>query len=161
MSRKSRKRKRARRARPRRPTQASPAYQPNVRQADDILAKEGVDIRPDNWQQLAVDWFAPEEPERAELARYIAGHEPQLGVAWARDILRLEVFLQAKEHSQVIAHYERALSRYPRCALVEVWVADQVFRHQGDFWRARRMYRYAVEHPVSYTHLTLPTTPYV
>jgi len=142
MSRTPRKRKRTRQARSR----ATPAYRKNVRQADDILAKEGVDIRPDNWQQLALDWFVPDEPERGELARYIADHEPQLGVAWAREVLRLEVFFQAKDYSQVIAHYERALSRYPRCALVEMWVADQFFRHQGDFWRARRMYRYAIEH---------------
>jgi tetratricopeptide (TPR) repeat protein len=26
-----------------------------------------------------------------------------------------------------------------------MWVADQVFRHAGDFWRARQMYRYAVD----------------
>ena len=27
-----------------------------------------------------------------------------------------------------------------------MWVADQVFRRMGDFWRARGMYRYAIEH---------------
>jgi tetratricopeptide (TPR) repeat protein len=27
-----------------------------------------------------------------------------------------------------------------------MWVADQVFRHAGDFWRARQMYRYVIEH---------------
>jgi len=121
-------------------------YQRNIRQADDILAGEGVEIRPDNWQQLALDWFVPNEPERDQLARYIANHEPELGVLWARELLRLEVFFQAKDHAQIIAHYDRAFARYPRCALVEMWVADQIYRHAGDFWRARQMYRYAVDH---------------
>jgi tetratricopeptide (TPR) repeat protein len=43
---------------------------------------------------------------------------------------------------QIITHYDRA---FTRCALVEMWVADQVFRHAGDFWRARQMCRYIVE----------------
>jgi tetratricopeptide (TPR) repeat protein len=121
------------------------------------LAKEGVEIRPDNWQQLVLEWFAPDQPERGELARYVAAHEDRLGIPWAREVLRLEVFFQAEDHLQVIAHYDRAFSRYPRCAVVEMWVADQIFRHGGDFWRARRMYRYAVDnlpgHPKSYYEL--------
>jgi tetratricopeptide (TPR) repeat protein len=146
MSRKSRKRKRTRQAQPRQGPRVSSVYQRNIRQADDILAGEGVEIRSDNWQQLALDWFVPSGPERDELARYIAVHEPELGVPWARDLLRLEVFFQAKDYTQIIAHYDRAFSRYPRCALVEMWVADQIYRHAGDFWRARQMYRYAVDH---------------
>jgi tetratricopeptide (TPR) repeat protein len=27
-----------------------------------------------------------------------------------------------------------------------MWVADQIFRHAGDFWRARPMYHYAIKH---------------
>jgi tetratricopeptide (TPR) repeat protein len=149
MSRKPGKRRRGRQARSRQrsPTaRVSAEYRRNIRQADDILAKEGVEIRPDNWQQLAVNWCAPEEPERGELARYIADHERKLGVPWARELLRLEVFFQVEDHVQIVAHYDQAFTRYPRCALVEMWVADQVFRHAGDFWRARQMYRYAIEH---------------
>ena len=110
------------------------------------MDSNNVDIRPDNWQQFALEWFTPNEPERGELTRYVADHEHRLGVAWARELLRLEVFFQAADHSQIIAHYDRAFSRYPRCALIEMWVADQVFRHGGDFWRARRMYRYVMDH---------------
>ena len=80
------------------------------------------------------------------MARYIIDHERELGVAWARELLRMTVYFQVDDYVQVIEHYERALSRYPRCALVELWVADQVFRHGGAFWRARGMYRYAIEH---------------
>ena len=143
---KSRKRKRPRQAQSRQRSRVSSVYQRNIRQADDILAGEGVEIRSDNWQQLALDWFVPNEPERDQLARYIADHEPELGVPWARELLRLEVFFQAGDHAQIIAHYDRAFARYPRCTLVEMWVADQIFRHAGDFWRARQMYRYAVDH---------------
>jgi len=55
-------------------------YRRNI-QADDIFAKEGVELRPDNWQQLALDWFAPREPEQGELARlgfmsYLLGDFP-------------------------------------------------------------------------------------
>jgi hypothetical protein len=61
---KSRKRKRTRQAQPRQRPRVSSVYQRNIRQADDILAGEGVKIRPDNWWQLALDWFVPSEPER-------------------------------------------------------------------------------------------------
>jgi tetratricopeptide (TPR) repeat protein len=130
--------------RPRRsPGISTSIYRQGVREADRVLSENGVEVRSDNWQQLAMDWFAPYEPERSELARYMGAHEGRLGVAWAREVLRLEIFLQAEDHVQVIAHYEHAFSRYPRCPLVEMWVADQVFRHGGDFWRARQMYYYA------------------
>ncbi|MGD8465275.1 MAG: hypothetical protein PVI09_15530 [Anaerolineae bacterium] len=65
------------------PVRVSPDYRRNIRQADDILANEGVEVRADNWQELALEWFAPEEPERGELARYIADHERKLGIPWA------------------------------------------------------------------------------
>ena len=140
--------KRRKRSRPRRPAprSSSSVYQQAVRQADELLAENHIEIRPDNWQQLVLDWVTPDEPERGELARYIAAHEGQLGVPWARELLRLEVLIQAEEYMQIVAHYNRTLSRYPRCALVEMWVADYVFRHAADFWRARRMYRYVMEH---------------
>jgi tetratricopeptide (TPR) repeat protein len=145
VSRKSRdsKRKSQKRSRQQRPAGLSSDYRRCIHQADDILTQEAVEIRPDNWQQLALDWFAPQEPERGELARYIADHEHQLGIRWARELLRLEVFFQVEDYPQVIDHYDRAFSDYPRCALVEMWVADQVFRYAGDFWRARQMYLYA------------------
>jgi tetratricopeptide (TPR) repeat protein len=149
MSRKSKKRKRRSRARPRRRPPASAAdaeYRRAVQQADEVLSEDDVEIRPDNWQQVALEWFAPYEPERGELTRYMADHERQLGVAWARDLLRLEIFFKAGDHLQIVAHYDRALARYPRCAVVEMWVADTVFRHADDFWRARQMYLYATKH---------------
>ena len=124
----------------------SSAYQRNVRQADEVLARQGIDIQEDNWQALVLEWYTPEEPERSRMARYIARHEKKLGVDWAREILRIEVFFQAQDYEQIVDQYKRGFSRYPRCALVEMWVADQVFRHVGDFWRARPMYRYAIEH---------------
>jgi len=160
MSRKSRKRKRTRGARSK---QRSPsasttrAYQQAIRQADEILSENDAEIRADNWPELALDWFASEEPERDILVRYIAEHKQKLGIPWARDLLRLEVFFQAEDHLQIVEYFERAFPRYPRCALVEMWVADQIFRHGGDFWRARQMYRYAIEtlpnHPKPYYEL--------
>jgi tetratricopeptide (TPR) repeat protein len=148
--------KRKRRKQSRR-SSASSEYRQGIRQADKVLSLNHVEIRPDNWQELALEWFTPDEPERGELARYIAANEDRLGVSWARELLRLEVFFQAEEHLQIVAHYDRALSRYPRCTLVEMWVADQVFRHAADFWRARRMYRYAIDnlpdHPKPYYEL--------
>lgn len=148
--------KRKRRKQPRRPS-ASSEYRQGIRQADEALSHNHIEIRPDNWHELALDWFGPDEPEREELARYIAANEDRLGVPWARELLRLEVFFQAEEYLLIVDHYDRALSRYPRCALVEMWVADQVFRHAADFWCARRMYRYAIDtlpdHPKPYYEL--------
>jgi tetratricopeptide (TPR) repeat protein len=149
MSRKPKKRKRSRRPRSTQRSRAarpSSTYRRNVRQADEILAKEGVEIRADNWQELALEWFAPYEPERSGLAAFMAAREDRLGVRWARELLRLEVFTQAEDGSQIMAHYDRAFARYPRCAVVEMWVADPVFRYAGDLWRARQMYRYAARH---------------
>ncbi len=128
----------------------SSEYRQAVRKADQVLSISDIEVRSDNWQQLALDWFAPDEPGRSEMARYIAAHECQLGVAWARELLRLEVLFQAEEHLQIIAHYDRALSRYPRCAFAEMWVADQVFRHASDFWRARQMYRHVADNLPGY-----------
>jgi tetratricopeptide (TPR) repeat protein len=142
MTKRKRKRKKQRRASALAPSD----YRHNIRQADEALAYNNVEIRPDNWQRLALDWFAPNEPERSELARYIAEHEQSLGVTWARELLRMEIFVQAKDYLQIIDHYEQVSSRYPRCTLLEMYVADQIFRLAGDFWRARPMYRYAVEH---------------
>ncbi len=123
---------------------AGSGYRPGVRQADEIIAKNDVEIRPENWQQLALDWFALHEPDWSELARYMAAHQDRLGVAWARDILRLQVFLEAQDYTQVVEHYNRAFRSYPRCALVEMWVAGYLMRTTGDFWRARQMYLNAV-----------------
>ena len=151
--RQQRKQKRSRRpsARP------SSPYQRNVQKADELLSRNDIEPRDDNWQQLALHWFAPEEPERSMLADYIADHEDKLGVSWARELLRLEVFFQVEDHLLIIEHYDQVFSRYPRCALVEMWVADQIFRHGGDFWRARQMYWCAIEnlpnHPKPYYEL--------
>ena len=72
-----------------------------------------MEVRADNWQQLALEWFAPEEPEWGELARYIADHERKLGIPWARELLRLEAFFQVEDHVQIITHYDRAFTRIP------------------------------------------------
>jgi tetratricopeptide (TPR) repeat protein len=138
---KRRKRKRSSRSAPR-----SSEYQQAVRQADELLAENHIEIRSDNWQQLVLDWVTPDEPELGEMARYIADHEGQLGVPWAREMLRLEVLIQAEDYMQIVTHYNQVLSHYSRCALVEMRVADYVYRHATDFWRARRMYRYVIEH---------------
>lgn len=130
----------------RRPLAApSSAYQRAIRQADEVLSRNGVDVRPDNWQQLALEWFAPHEPDRSELARSIAAHHDRLGPRWGKDVLRLEVFFQNNDYKAVIAHYDHAFSPYPRCALIEMWVADRVYRQGGDLWRARQMYRHALD----------------
>ena len=68
---------------------------------------------PDNWQQLVLDWFVPGEPEWGDLARYIAAHEPQLGVAWAREILRLGVFFRAGDHPEALRALEQRWNATP------------------------------------------------
>jgi hypothetical protein len=72
MSRKSRNRKRARKAgrRPR-PARATAAYRQAVRQADQVVVENEVDLQPETWPQIVMDWFAPEEPERGTLARVL------------------------------------------------------------------------------------------
>ena len=111
-----------------------------IRQADEILAKNGADVRSDNWQQLALDWFAPREPDRSALARYIAAHQTELGMAWARDVLRLEIFFRVKDDVAFVEHYARAFRSYPRCAFIELWVAGYLLRQRGEWWRVRQMY---------------------
>ena len=138
----------------RRKSRTPSIYMQNIRQADETLTQNDVEIRDDNWQALVLEWYTPEEPERSMMSRYIAEHEDKLGVGWAREILRMEVYFQVQDYEQIIEHHKRAFPHYPRCALVEMWVADQVFRHEGDFWRARPMYQYAIahlsEHPKPY-----------
>ncbi len=74
------------------------------------------------------------------MARYIAAHSDRLGVTWAREVLRLQVYLEVQDHAQIVEHYDRAFRAYPRCTLFEVWVAGFIMRTSGDFWRARQMY---------------------
>jgi len=125
---------------------ASSEYRSGIAEADRILREKQIVIAEHNWQQVTVETLTlPDSPDRVELTRYIAAHADQLGVAWAREMVRLEIFFQVDDHAQVVAHYDRALARYPRCAVIEIWVADQVFHHLGDFWRAREMYLYQVE----------------
>jgi tetratricopeptide (TPR) repeat protein len=141
-----RKQRRKQRRSSRRLPSKSSEYRQGVRKADELLSRNDIEPKHDNWQQLALYWFAPEEPERGMLTNYITEYEDELGVSWAREILRLEVFFQAEDYMLIIEHYDQVFSLYPRCALVEMWVADQIFRHGGDFWRARQMYRYAMDH---------------
>jgi tetratricopeptide (TPR) repeat protein len=125
-------------------------YRQHTREADKVLAANQVEIRSDNWRQLALDWFAPHEPDRTELTRYIAAHADRLGVTWAHDVLRLQIYLQAQDHHQIVEHYDRTLRAYPRCALFEMWVAGYIMRTSGDFWRARQMYLNAAEELSAY-----------
>jgi tetratricopeptide (TPR) repeat protein len=124
---------------------ADSAYFEAVRQADRVLAENDVEIGAGTWQDLALDWFTADARDRAELAAYIDRHQERLGVGWARDLLRLEVFLRTDDHEAIEAHYDRAMRRYPRCALVDAWSAEPVGRHGGDWWRARSMLLYVVD----------------
>jgi hypothetical protein len=89
-------------------------YRQDIQQADEVIAKTGAEIRPDNWQELAVEWFARQEPDRSEFTRFIAGHQDRLGVAWARDILRMQAFFEAGASRQIVEHCEHAYRAYPR-----------------------------------------------
>ena len=121
-----------------RPTPAA-GYRQAIQKADEVIAQRGAEIRPDNWQQLALEWFASQEPERSEFARFIRAQQDGLGLAWARDILRLQVFFDAQASVQIVEHHERAFRAYPRCPLVEIWVAPYILRIRGDLWRVRQM----------------------
>lgn len=147
-----RKRRRKRRSRQSR-TRPSSEYREKLDRADDLLEQNDIEIRPHNWQDVAVQWFAPHEPERSKLVDYIARHEDQLGVDWARELVRMEVFFQAGDHQQIVAHYDHAFQRYPKCVVMEMWVAYHMFRHLGNFWRARGMFQDVAEswpdHPKS------------
>lgn len=121
----------------------SGGYRQGIRHADEVIAKNGAEIRADNWQQLVLDWFAPHEPDRRALADYIATNRDRIDIAWARQVLRLQVFFQAHTSERIVEHYERAFRSYPRCALIEMWVAGYILRTSVDFWRAREMYRHA------------------
>jgi tetratricopeptide (TPR) repeat protein len=109
-----------------------------------------VEVRSDNWQQICLDRAAGTERDRDELACYIEAYEDRLGVAWAQEMLRQEVFFQVEDHDAIIAHYDKELAGYPRCVLVEMYVAEQIARHGGDWWRARPMLLYAAEHLPGY-----------
>lgn len=145
-------RSRRRRPEPKPATTAHPGfdYAWAIGQADELLIRNKVEVRPDNWQQLIPDRAAGTGRDREALARYIEAHEDRLGIAWAREMLRQEVFFQVEDHDAIIAHYDRALADYPRCALVEMYVAELIARHGGDWWRARPMLLYAAEHLPNY-----------
>jgi len=137
-----RKKRKSRRSPPQ--NRPSSPYRRALRQADELITRNDLEPRADNWQRLVLEWLVPAGPDRGFLAAYIDTHEAQLGPPWARDMLRLEIFFQAEDDEAALTHYREALSRYPRCALVELWLADLFFRYDNDFWRARRMYRYVM-----------------
>ena len=93
-----------------------------------------------------------------------------------------EIMLQQTRVETVIPYFERFLNRFPTPAALAEASEDEVltlWSGLGYFRRARsllegakavvrdhegvfpRSYEAALEIPVSYTHLTLPTTPYV
>jgi tetratricopeptide (TPR) repeat protein len=121
-------------------------YRGALRRADEVLARNNVQPRPEDWPEVVLNRLTPEGPDRDELARYIEAHRERLGVGWARAMLRLEIFFQADDHEAVIVHHDRALSRYPRCAPFELYVAEQIGRQDGDWWRARPMLQFAADH---------------
>jgi tetratricopeptide (TPR) repeat protein len=119
--------------------QVPSVYREWIHLADEVIAGQEAEPRPDNWQQLALEWCTSNETERSALASYIATYHKKLGVVWARELLRLEVLLQANDQCAIVTHYKRALRAYPRCALIEAWVAGHILRHDGAIWQAREM----------------------
>jgi tetratricopeptide (TPR) repeat protein len=112
-----------------------------MREVNRILRENDVEVRDNNWQEMALEYFTiPDSPDREVLARYIAEHKAVLGVAWAKALLRLDVLFRLEVYEETVTHYERAFASYPPCPLVELWVADLIFHHLGDFWRARKMF---------------------
>lgn len=128
------------------PTLSTSEYKDGVRQADEILRENDLIPPDENWQETVLHWFVTEDIERKALAAYMTEHQEALGAAWAREMLRMEIFFQVDDHVIIVAHYDRTLSQYPRCIVLDMWVADHIFRHQGDFWRARPMYQDVQEH---------------
>jgi len=58
-------------------------------------------------------------------------------------------FSQAQDYLAVVEHYDRAFRAYPRCALVDVWVAGHVLRNISDFWRWSSMIGRLTESPLT------------
>ncbi len=131
---------------------ASATYREGLREANRILHEHYTLPDQDSWQEIALETWTPAgTPDREAFNHYITKYADQLGIAWANAVLKLDIFLQAKDSACVVEHYDRAFQRYPRCALIEIWVTDHIFYHLGDFWRAREMYVYQAD--------TLPTHP--
>ena len=74
------------------------------------------------------------------------------------------------DHPDVEELYARASGRDPRISIATVYRTVKLFEEAGildklEFGDGRARYEDAErdhhDHPVSYTHLTLPTTPYV
>jgi tetratricopeptide (TPR) repeat protein len=116
-----------------------------VREADRVLAESGAEIRGGAWQATVLEWFTEDEREQEELAGYMAAHEDKLGIRWARDLLRLRIFVEGDDHEAVLTHYDRAMARYPRCVVVELGVAALLAHHSTDWWRTRSILLYVVE----------------
>jgi tetratricopeptide (TPR) repeat protein len=102
-------------------------------------------LQPANWRALVLDWFPADEQAREAMTRYIDAHASELGFDWAREMLRLEVFFQARNDIQVVEHYYRALADYPPCPYLELEVAGPLIRYGGDLWTARVLLWNALE----------------
>jgi tetratricopeptide (TPR) repeat protein len=120
-------------------------YRQALQDADQVLADEGVELGADTWQEMALEWFTSDERELENLAGYMAAHEGRLGPRWARELLRLGLFAHEEYHEASLTHYQRVMARYPRCAVVELWVATVMAYHSTDWWRTRSMLLYTVE----------------
>jgi tetratricopeptide (TPR) repeat protein len=120
-------------------------YRQALREADQVLAEDGVELGAGTWQEMVLEWFTSDEREQENLTGYMAAHEGRLGPRWARELLRLGIFLDEEYHEASLTHYDRVLARYPRCEVVELWMATVMVRHSTDWWRTRSMLLYAVE----------------
>ena len=120
-------------------------YRQAVRDADQVLAEDGVELGAGTWQATALKWFTTDEREQENLAGYMAAHEGRLGPRWVRELLRLGIFLDEDYHEASLTHYDRGMVRYPRWAVVELRVAAVMLHSSADWWRARSMLLYAAE----------------
>jgi tetratricopeptide (TPR) repeat protein len=121
-------------------------YEYYLDQADQLLAQNGIVPLPANWRALVLDWFPADEQAREAMARHIDAHASELGVDWAREMLRLEIFFQSRDDIQVVEHYYRALADYPPCSYLELEVAGPMIRYGGDLWTARILLWNALKH---------------
>jgi tetratricopeptide (TPR) repeat protein len=142
MAKRKRKKKTNRKGQPR---STSAAYRDGLRQVDQALAAQGIRPTSDNWQEVVLEWVVPEGRDRDEMRHYVTSYASQLGVPWAREMLRMEVLFQVEDDLQAVEHFKRALSRYPPCPLLEIWIAGTMIRYAGDLWGARRILLHALD----------------
>ena len=70
-------------------------YEDSIRKTDEILSEGDLEPSDDRWRDLVIENFAVRASEQLQLMEYTLDHDNVLGPEWAREMLRLEVFLQA------------------------------------------------------------------